>query len=47
MKHEAEKNILKNYNDILDAEINHPEDIMTFDTVEEMIKHFNSICDEE
>ena len=35
--------ILKNYNDILDAEINHPENIVTFNTAEEMIAYFDSL----
>lgn len=40
---EVLEKIKQNYNDILDAEINHPENIVTFNTVEEMKKYFDSL----
>ena len=43
MRPEVVEKILKNYQEILDAEINHPEDVMTFDNFEEFKKHMDSL----
>lgn len=40
---EVAAKILKNYNDILNAEKNHPEDIVTFSDFKEFKKYMNSI----
>lgn len=40
---EVEKKILKNYQEILDAEKNHPENIVTLRNEKEIDAYFNSL----
>ncbi len=43
IKSEVEKKILKNYQEILDTEISHPENIVILRSVEEIRSHFDSL----
>ncbi len=40
---EVEEKILKNYQEILNIEINHPENVVTLRSVEEIRNHFDSL----
>jgi hypothetical protein len=43
IKSKVERNILKNYQEVLEAEKNHPEDFVTFNSVDGMKKYFDSL----